>query len=302
MKERERFRERIRGVNAIPVTPFRLDGEIDEAALGEAIRFLIDRGLDALYPCGNTGEFYSLDVEEAKRVASLSVEAAAGRGLIVVGVGHDAKTAAALAAHAERAGADGLMIHQPAHPFQREDGVLDYYRRIADATSLPIVLYVRSEGMSAATLREAAAIPNVVGVKYAVNHLPAFAQAVREVGSALEWICGTAETWAPFFYAAGAVGFTSGLANVDPGRSLAMAEALRLGRFEEAMRLWEETRPFERLRERRLSGDNVSVVKEAMAQLGRGNGVVRPPIAPLAAEEKREVSRILRTWGLLPEA
>lgn len=295
----ERFRARLRGVNAIPVTPFRADGELDEAAFRDGVRFLVERGMASVYPGGNTGEFYSLDREEAKRVVALAAEEAAGRALVVAGVGHDAKTAAALAAHAEACGADGVMVHQPAHPFQRADGVLDYYRAIAAATSLPIVLYARGEAVSPELLRGAAGIPNVVGVKYAVNHLPAFASAVREIGDALVWICGTAETWAPFFYAAGAVGFTSGLANVDPGRALAMAGALERGRFEEAMRIWGEVRPFEALRERHANGNNVSVVKEAMAQLGRSNGVVRPPAAPLREEEKREVTRFLEQWGLL---
>ena len=296
----ERFKERLAGVNAIPATPFREDGEIDEAAFAHGIRFLVDSGLTAIYPCGNTGEFYSLDESEATRVVDLAVEAAGGRALVIAGVGHDERTAARLARHAERAGADGLMIHQPSHPFQREDGLLDYWRRIADAAALPIVLYVRSEHVSAETLRRAADVPNIVAVKYAVNHLPSFAWAVKEIGVRLAWICGTAETWAPFFYAAGAVGFTSGLANVDPGRALAMAEALRERRFEDAMRIWGEVRPFEQLREKYANGNNVSVVKEAMAQLGRSNGAVRPPIAPLSAEEKAQVTRMLRDWQLLP--
>jgi 4-hydroxy-tetrahydrodipicolinate synthase len=295
----EHFRAKIQGINAIPVTPFRQDEEIDFPALGECLSFLVDNGLEAIYPCGNTGEFYSLDREEAKQVVQFAVKHIGGRALVIAGIGHDEKTAVELAANAEKAGADGLMIHQPVHPFQREDGVLDYYRRIARSTSLPILLYVRSERVTARLLQEAAAIPNVVGVKYAVNDLPSFAQAVQLIGEELVWICGTAETWAPFFYAAGAVGFTSGMVNVDPKRSIAMLEALRNHRFDAAMRIWKEVRSFEQLREQHHNGNNVSVVKEAMAQLGRSNGLVRPPIAQLSLEEKNAVTRILQTWELL---
>src|SRR5690606_25978135 len=128
------------------------------------------------------------------------------------------------------------------------------------ATKLPIVLYVRHESVSADMLKQAAAVPNIVGVKYAVNHLPAFARAVKLIGDELVWVCGTAEMWAPFFFAAGAVGFTSGMVNVDAARSFAMLDALRGGRYADAMGIWDELRPFEEMRERNRSADNVSVV------------------------------------------
>lgn len=289
----------LKGINAIPVTPFGEDGGIHYPAFASVLEHLIESGMEAVYPCGNTGEFYSLTLEEAKETVSFAVRHVAGRAKVIAGVGYDARTAAVLAQHAEQAGADGLMVHQPVHPFLLERGLVDYYREVARSTPLPLVLYVKSESVSAAALQEAAAEPNIVAVKYAVNHLPSFAKAVCQIGDRLVWLCGTAEMWAPFFYAAGAVGFTSGMVNVDAGRPLRMLEALRSGRFEEAMSLWDEVRLFEELREANRSGNNVSVVKEAMAQLGRIDGRVRPPIAELLPEEKQRVRSILESWGLL---
>jgi 4-hydroxy-tetrahydrodipicolinate synthase len=180
-----------------------------------------------------------------------------------------------------------------------KNGLIDYYRKIARSTTLPIVLYVRHEAVSADVLKEVAEEPNIVGVKYAINNLPSFSRAVQSIGEKLIWICGTAEMWAPYFFAAGAAGFTSGLVNVYPERSQALLELLRGGRFSEAMRLWNELRPFEELREMNANGNNVSVVKEAMRQLGRSNGIVRPPIGPLQPEEQAKVRDVLVRWGLL---
>lgn len=295
----EDIRKCLRGINAINITPFREDYSIDFEALGRNLDDLINHGIDVIYPCGNTGEYYSLTCEEARAVVEFTVCHIAGRAKVMVGIGHDAYTAAKLAAHAEQTGADGLMLHQPVHPIQSEAGMLAYYREVAAATKLPIVLYVRHECVSAEMLKEAAAIPNIIGVKYAVNYLPAFAQAVRLIGDELVWICGTAEMWAPFFFAAGAVGFTSGMVNVDAARSIAMLDLLRQGSYGEAMGIWDELRLFEELRERNKSANNVSVVKEAMAQLGLGNSIVRPPIAQLSEADKVQVRRILHNWGLL---
>ena len=97
----------------------------------------------------------------------------------------------------------------------------------------------------------------------------------------LTWLAGAAELTAPAFWAVGARGFTSGLANVSPALALAMLEALRENDFVAAMQVWESARRFEELRLADGSADNVSVVKEALAQLGLCRADVRPPSRPL---------------------
>ena len=111
--------------------------------------------------------------------------------------------------------------------------------------------------------------PNVVGVKYAVGDVVRFATLVDTFRAGdLAWICGLAEPWAPFFWVAGATGFTSGLANVEPGLSLEMLRWLRDGDYDGAMGVWRSVKPFEELRARRNSANNVPVVKEALASWG----------------------------------
>ncbi|OXM82637.1 dihydrodipicolinate synthase family protein [Paenibacillus rigui] len=297
----EAIKEKLRGINAINVTPFNEQQGIDWASLKDNVMFLLDRGIQAVYPCGNTGEFYALTVEEAKRVTQFVTDLADKRSLVIAGVGYDAQTACDLARHAEACGADGIMVHQPTHPYLLPGGLIAYYKQIAASTSLPILLYIRSEQVTLEVIRETAKLPNVIGVKYAVNHLPSFSKAVEAVEDDIVWICGTAELWAPYFFAAGAKGFTSGLVNVETDRPFQLLGALQQGDYPGAMAIWSEVVPFEELRAKYNNGNNVSVVKEAMFQLGliRAN-TVRPPIAELSQDEKTQVTHILQSWGKAP--
>jgi 4-hydroxy-tetrahydrodipicolinate synthase len=295
------FKAVLRGINAINITPFDENKNIDWELLGKNIDFLINNGIRAIYPGGNTGEFYSLSLDEVKDVTRFVVERAKGKAKVIAGIGYDSKTASSLAGYAEDIGADGVMIHQPVHPFMLEDGLIEYYSEIAKSTNLPILLYARSETISVKVLKEVTKLQNVVGVKYAINNLVSFARNVKEVEEDIVWICGSAEMWTPFFFVAGAEGFTSGLVNVDTKRSIKLLNALKEKRFEDAMEIWNELRPFEELRERQKNGNNVSVVKEAMNQIGLSNGIVRPPICYLEENDVKELRNTLNSWGLLTE-
>jgi 4-hydroxy-tetrahydrodipicolinate synthase len=112
------------------------------------------------------------------------------------------------------------------------------------------------------------------------------------------WLAGAAELTAPGYWVYGAHGFTSGLANVTPELPLAMLDALRANDFGQAMKVWEKARRFEELRAADASADNVSVVKEALAQLGLCRADVRPPSRPLPPHITDEIAGILAGWGL----
>jgi 4-hydroxy-tetrahydrodipicolinate synthase len=107
------------------------------------------------------------------------------------------------------------------------------------------------------------------------------------------WVCGLAETWAPFFWLGGARGFTSGLVNVTPHRPLELLAHLREGDHAAAMAVWSLVKPFEDLRARAGNAGNVSVVKEALAQLELCGRTVRPPISEVSTGERAEVAAIL---------
>ena len=293
-------RDALRSVVAIPVAPFGEDGQIDITALARIVGRMADAGVQVMTPNGNTGEFYALAREEYVRAVRATVATLAGHGMVVAGVGFDTTTAVEMGRSAAAAGADCVMIHQPLHPYQSSSGWVAYHRAIASALAeMPVVLYIKDPIVAAPMLQELVdTCPNVVGVKYAVGDVVRFATLVDTFRAGdLAWICGLAEPWAPFFWVAGATGFTSGLANVEPGLSLEMLRLLRDGDYDGAMGVWRSVKPFEDLRARRNSANNVPVVKEALAQLEVCDRRVRPPLAVLDAAERAEVTSILARWA-----
>ena len=285
----------------VPVMPFGADGIPDWDTYAMLTSRLIDQGISVVTPNGNTGEFYALRQAEARQAVETAAKAAGGRAELLAGVGHDIATATEAARHARDHGIRMVMIHQPVHPYVSAEGWIDYHTAIANAVpDLGIVLYLRTEritGTHIAALADRA--PNVIGVKYGVRDATRFAAVARDAGlDRLTWLAGAAELTAPAFWVAGARGFTSGLANVSPALALAMLRALRENDFPAAMNAWESARRFEELRLADASADNVSVVKEALAQLGLCRADVRPPSRLLPATIKQEISEILASWGM----
>jgi 4-hydroxy-tetrahydrodipicolinate synthase len=297
----ESLRNALKSVVVVPVTPFDPDGNPDTGSYAQLATRLLDGGITVLTPNGNTGEFYALNQAEARLVVETTAKAAQGRAELLAGVGHDIATATDAARHAADNGARMIMIHQPVHPYLSTEGWVDYHAAIANAVpDLGVVLYVRAERITGAHIAELAdRAPNVLGIKYGLRDASRFAQVARDAGlDRFAWLAGAAELTAPSFWASGARGFTSGLANVSPRLALDMLEALRAGDFGAAMKAWELARRFEELRLADSSADNVSVVKEALAQLGLCRRDVRPPSRLLPANIREEISGILRSWSL----
>jgi 4-hydroxy-tetrahydrodipicolinate synthase len=298
----EALRAALATVVAIPVTPFSRDGSVDWDTYTALLRRLVDSGVTVITPNGNTGEFYALAPAEARRATEAATAAVGRRAEVLVGVGLDTATAVEAAQHARDVGARMVMVHQPVHPYLSADGWLEYHRTIADAVpEMGIVLYIRNSRIGGAEIGRLGEIcQNVVGIKYAVPDPVRFASVARDAGmDRFTWIAGLAELDAPGYWAVGAKGLTSGLVNVAPALSIAMLDALRAGDFSVAMKVWESVRPFEELRAADSAADNVSVVKEALAQLGLCRADVRPPSRPLPGDVRARVTAILRAWGML---
>ena len=283
-------------ISAIPVTPFDPDGAVDEAALQAVVARIVGSGIGLVVACGNTGEYSSLTSAESERVAALTIEAASS-AMVLVGVGGDIETAAREARAGIERGAVGAMIHYPPDPYISDAGLLRYYERLIDEIDGVVVPYVRGRGLPATVLERIIEMEKVVAVKYAVPDLLRFGDFARVYGSSVTLLCGLAEIWTPFFWMLGARGFTSGLVNVAPELSLEMLQALREGDYPGAMRVWEKLRPFEEMRARAMSANNVSVVKDAMELRGLlATGAVRPPIASLDETGRAELSAVLASW------
>lgn len=294
------LRRALCGISGVHATAYSADGGVDADLTARIVDRIAAGGIHNVVAAGNTGEFYALSPDEVRLVHDTAVSAAAGRSRVIAAVGRSLTEAIALGRRAKESGADAIMSHQPLDPFAAPQAQAAYFRAIADAVDLPLVAYVRSDAMGLADLLSVANHPNVVGVKFATTNLMLLAECVRssDAGTAV-WVCGLAEGWAAPFYALGARGFTSGLVNVDPARSLAVHAALEAGDYAKARTLVAEIARFEALRTRYGNGANVTVVKEALGLLGFPVGQVRLPGLPALDPADREtLTGEMARWGL----
>lgn len=295
------LRSAFTGISGILVTPFDAEDRIQPDKLDPIIDRAVNAKVDILVANGNTGEFYALQAHEAEQMTHAVVEKVNGRVPVINGVGRSVGEACALARVSKKAGVDAIMVHQPPDPFAAPRGVLEYIRRVADATDgLPLMLYLRNDALGIDNITRLTEIPGVAGVKWATPAPMKLAQAIRAAAPDIVWVCGLAETWAPAMYAVGAQGFTSGLINIWPERSVAILEALRAGDYKAAMRLIGEVEDFEAIRAEELNGTNVTGVKAALQLLGNDCGPTRAPAAwPLTAEQQARMESMLRRVGVI---
>ncbi len=298
----ERIRRALSGISGVHVTAYAASGGIDSAATTAVVDRMAAAGIHNIVSAGNTAEFFALSRDEISRVHEAAVAGAAGRAPVTAAVGRSLTEAIALARAAEMAGADAIIVHQPLDPFAAPRAQARYFIEIAESSALPTIAYVRSDLLSVDDLVSIATHPNIAGVKFASTNLMLLAQCLRATRNhPAVWVCGLAESWAVPFYAMGTRGFTSGLVNLDPQRSLAIWAALEAGNFPAARKLVDAIAPFETMRTKFNHGANVTVVKEALKLLGVGVGAVRLPGLPTLDEGDRELlRRMLGDWGLKP--
>ncbi|WP_099353057.1 dihydrodipicolinate synthase family protein [Fredinandcohnia onubensis] len=297
------WKEKFETISGITITPFKKDSrEIDWDGVKENVEFLIQRGVKVIVPCGNTSEFYSLTIEEAKEEIKRVVEYVNGRAIVLAGIGYSVETAIDMGNYAKSVGADSVMIHMPIHPYITNEGAYEYFKSIIECVDLPSCIYFKDPNLSDDVLVKLAPLEKLVAVKYAVNDLPRFTNTVQTVSPEhhIAWICGTAEKWAPFFFNAGAVGFTSGLVNLFPEKSFEMLNALKSKNEDIVWKVWKEVVPFENLRAKYNSGNNVVVIKEAMEHIGLNAGITRQPVSALNESDRQELIDLLESWGFVP--
>ena len=282
------------GVSGILVTPFDETGTIAPVRLAPILDRALAAGLHLPVVNGNTGEFYALTTDEAVTMVHEVAGLVAGRAPLLAGVGRALPDALRLARESAKAGAAGLMVHQPPDPFVSPRGIADYLKAVQDAAGLPIMLYLRNDAIGTRAIADLCGLPGVKGVKWATPNPMKLAEAMAACDPGITWVGGLAEVWAPVFYAVGARGFTSGLVNVWPERSLAIHAALAAGDFAGAATLIQGMRSFEDIRAEEQGGTNVTAVKSALIAQGLDCGPVRPPGAwPLTPMQSARLDKFL---------
>jgi 4-hydroxy-tetrahydrodipicolinate synthase len=296
------IRTALTGISGILITPFDAAGDLAPDRQKPIVDRAVSAGVQMLVANGNTGEFYALTTDEAIEMVEASARHIAGRVPLLAGVGRGIRDATRLAAASAAAGATALMVHQPPDPFVAPRGIVAYLEALRAASGgLPLVLYLRNDTIGIEAIKAICAIDGVVGVKWATPNPMKLKEAIAATPDHIVWVNGLAETWSPPLYAVGARGFTSGLINVWPERSVEIHAALEAGDFATAMRLIDEIAEFEQLRAEELAGTNVTIVKAALAALGEDCGATRAPSAwPPTDRQKKAVDAFLDRHGLLP--
>lgn len=291
----------LRGISGILVTPLDGDDRIAPDRLKPVVDRAIGAGVHILTVNGNTGEYYGLTGAEAERMVEIAAEAVGDRVPLIGGVGRWVNEACALARASVRAGVQALMVHQPPDPFVSPRGLRDYIARVAEAgDGVPIVLYLRNDLIGTAAIADICATEGVAGVKWATPNPLKLKAAIEAAPDHIVWVGGLAEVWAPPFYAVGARGFTSGLINVWPDRSVAIHAALDTGDYDAANRLIAGMRVFEDIRAEEMGGTNVTAVKAALALMGEDCGPARPPSAwPLTEDQSVRLKTFMSENGLI---
>lgn len=285
---------RLRDVHLVPLTAYAPSGELDLDAQAEHLRGMAAAGMRVYLPAAGTSEFHSLMADEVAALVRVTREAAGPDATIFAPVGLQIGHALEVGRKSLDAGADGVMFMPFGHPYLSDPGISDYYRTVMDELGCPVMMYKKAALPSDALLLEFARDPQVVGIKYAENNMHQFRQTVLADGGNTEWLCGSAERFAPFFMLAGAPGYTTGAGNLCPRVTLAMHEAFSAGEYTEGMRLQELILPIENFRARGGDSFNISMLKHGLKLKGLDFGPPRPPGRVLTAEEEGEIEAMLQ--------
>jgi len=291
----EALKESLKGVWFTSATPFSSDRQsVHHGELANNIKWLQEQGVSNFIPNGNTGEYYALTDKERREIVQTVVETVSDSASVVPGAGGSTKEVINLTEHYRKAGVDGVMIMYPSHTYIHSEGIREYIEQITtSAPDLGFVIYVRGPALSSDTLSYVSEIENVVGVKYAVNDVEEFSNAVEKADDDIMWLNGIAERFAPSYALEGAHGFTTGIGNFAPRISLELMNALRKEDWERAKHLRELCRPFEVLREEAgadntlAAANNVPSVKFGMELAGLYSGPVREPLVELSEADKQ---------------
>lgn len=282
------------------VTPMR-DGQVDEPALRALVDWQIAEGIDALIPCGTTGESATLTAGEQARVIRVVVEAAKKRVPIIAGAGSNSTAEAmALSTHAQEAGADGLLHITPYYNRPTQEGLYQHFTAIAAATKLPIVLYNVPARTGCDLLPEtierlARSSPLFVGVKEATGTVQRTQQIIGRLGDQLTILSGDDAINLPL-YAVGARGCISVVSNVAPSLVARGWDAWEARDPSRARALHYESLP---LTDALFSEANPIPAKAALAMMGKLAPELRLPLHPMTEAPKAKLRTLLEKMGLV---
>src|SRR6185369_15278043 len=294
----EELRKKLQGVISFPCTPFHKDLSLNLDGLRKNLRVLLKQPLCAIVAPAGTGEIHTLSQAEHFGVLKTTVEEVRARVPVLTGAGVNTPIATEIAQAAVSVGASGILAFPPYYPNPDEDGIIAYYRAIAEATPLGVIIYSRDWFNPSPSLVEKLAqeIPNLIAWKDGQADLRRYQMIRQRLGDRLHWIGGAGDDMVPGYYSIGIRTYTSSIANVAPKLSLRLHELASAGMSDALTQLMNElVIPLYALRARR-KGYEVSAMKAMMDMIGLAGGPVRPPLVDLRAEEIESLRATTEKW------
>lgn len=285
----------IHGIIPAMVTPFDADENINEGALRQLVNYLIDGGVHGLFPTGSQGEFFALAPKERARVWAIVVDETAGRVPVYAGTGAvTTREVIELNKLAEAAGVDAVSVITPYFINPTQEELYRHYVAIADATTLPVILYSNPGRTGGLTLSvdlvvRLAQHPNIVGIKDSGGDLSNTMALIRGTGNDFTVLMGR-DT---LIYAAllhGAKGSITATANVAPALVVEIYEAFVAGDLDRALAAQYRLAP---LRHAFGFGTFPVVVKEALRLVGIDAGPARAPVGAMSPAQVEKLKQVV---------
>ena len=288
-----------RGSFTALVTPFR-DGALDEKAFRDLVDWQIEEGIHGLVPVGTTGESPTVSHDEHKRVVEWTDAQSAGRVPVIAGAGsNNTIEAIDLARHAEKAGADAVLVVTPYYNKPTQEGMYQHFKAINDAIGIPIIIYnipARSViDMSVDTMKRLFELDNIAGVKDATANVVRVSQQRAAMGEGFNQLSGEDAT-ALGFMAHGGHGCISVTSNVAPRLCAEFQSACLKGDYKAALKLQDKLMP---LHTALFIETNPAPAKYALSLLGKCADTVRLPMVRLAEPTKAAVRHAMVHAGLI---
>jgi 4-hydroxy-tetrahydrodipicolinate synthase len=280
------------------VTPFAVDGSLDLDSAARLASYLVDEiGNDGLVISGTTGESPTTSDAEKAELLSVVLEAVGDRAKIVAGVGtFDTEHTLELAATAAKLGANGLLVVTPYYSKPPQAGIVEHFRRVADSTDVPLMLYdiPGRAGVAIAvdTMLRLAEHPGIVAVKDAKGDLAASARVIAE--SELAYYSGDDAMTLPLL-SVGAVGVVGTSTHFSGVGTKQLIEAYLAGDVATALRLHQQLLP---IYTGIFATQGCILVKAGLKLLGRDAGGLRSPLIEATPAEVEGLRSALAAAGL----
>ena len=281
------------------ITPFRMDGSIDEDAFRRLITFQEENGVDAIVPCGSTGESATLSFEEHIRVVEIAVDQVK-KAKVIAGAGSNSTSEAIrLSERAEDAGADGILSISPYYNKPMQEGIYRHYKAITESIGIPLILYNvpgrTASNMTAETTLRLAELPGVAGIKEASGDLVQIGKIVKNRPKGFAVLSGD-DILTHKMMSAGCDGTISVASNCVPDRVVKMVQLCASGKAKEALKMNEELEPLYRIL---FCETNPIPMKYIMAKMGYGSGVLRLPLTELMEKNHAAVDAVINDMGMI---